>query len=413
MASETKAAPPAPDVNSAKYKLGKIIDDHYRLVAEAKARGEKIGWSSSIFPQEIYQTLDVRVCYPENQAAAIGARRGGERMCTLAEGAGYSNDICAYARTSLAFTLGNEAPECPMPLPDFVLACNNICNCMTKWYENLGRILGIPVIYIDIPMNPEPEVNQETVEYVKGQFRYAIKQMEEITGKKWEEEKFKKIMEISNRSSRAWLKATKYSGCVPSPLNGFDLMNHMAVIVCARGTEDAVDAFETLAREYEENVKTGKSTFRGEEKYRIMWEGIACWPWLKATSSGLKDRGINMVATVYADTFGVFYDDFDGLCKGYCKVANCQCIEYARDNRIKIIRENKCDGGLIHNNRSCKPWSVFMPEMGRQIAEKCGIPVVSFDGDQADPRNFSEAQYDTRVQGLMEVMAENKNKGGK
>ena len=24
-----------------------------------------------------------------------------------------------------------------IPQPDFVLCCNNICNCMTKWYENI------------------------------------------------------------------------------------------------------------------------------------------------------------------------------------------------------------------------------------------------------------------------------------
>ena len=49
-----------------------------------------------------------------------------------------------------------------------------------------------------------------------------------------------------------------------------------------------------------------------------------------------------------------------------------------------------------------------MYEMSRQIGEQCSIPVVSFDGDQADPRNFSEAQYDTRVQGLTEIMQANK-----
>lgn len=63
---------------------------------------------------------------------------------------------------------------------------------------------------------------------------------------------------------------------------------------------------------------------------------------------------------------------------------------------------------MVHTNRSCKLWSGFMPEMSRQIGEVCGIPVASFDGDQADPRNFSEAQYDTRVQGLMEIMEANK-----
>ena len=51
--------------------------------------------------------------------------------------------------------------------------------------------------------------------------------------------------------------------------------------------------------------------------------------------------------------------------------------------------------------------------MSRQIGEATDIPVVSFDGDQADPRNFSEAQYDTRVQGLYEIMEENKREAVK
>ena len=65
------------------------------------------------------------------------------------------------------------------------------------------------------------------------------------------------------------------------------------------------------------------------------------------------------------------------------------------------------EGLLVHTNRSCKLWSGFMYEMSRQIGEACDIPVVSFDGDQADPRNFNEAQYVTRVQGLMEAMEAN------
>ena len=36
-----------------------------------------------------------------------------------------------------------------------------------------------------------------------------------------------------------------------------------------------------------------------------------------------------------------------------------------------------------------------------------------FDGDQSDSRAFSEAQYLTRIQGLVEIMAENKRKANK
>ena len=102
-----------------------------------------------------------------------------------------------------------------------------------------------------------------------------------------------------------------------------------------------------------------------------------------------------MVTTIYADAFGFIYDDFDGMCRAYANVPNAMNLEHSRDKRIKLCKDNHVEGLLVHTNRSCKLWSGFMPEMSRQIGEACGIPVVSFDGDQADPRNFSEAQYDT------------------
>ena len=393
-----------PDPNSAKYKLNAIAAQAYQDAFDAKARGEKIGWCASNFPVEIPETLGIAVVYPENQAAAIAARGFGEEMCNISEADGYSNDICAYARISLAYAKVHECEGQNVPMPDFVLCCNNICNCMIKWYENLAKELNIPMIMIDIPFNPDYDVPEAEVQYVKGQFWAAIHQLEEITGKKWSDEKYKEVMEYSGRTSRAWLAATACAKYEPSPFNGFDLLNHMAVMVTARGKHEAADAMETLLKEYEQNHAESKSTYRGEEKYRIMFEGIACWPYLRVTSQGLRNRGINMVTTIYADAFGFVYKDFDDMCAAYCKVPNAINLEYARDKRVKLCKDNHVEGLLVHTNRSCKLWSGFMPEMSRQIGEACGIPVAAFDGDQADPRNFSEAQYDTRVQGLTEIM---------
>ena len=330
MAEDSKRVRKPPDPNSAKYKLGQIAAKAYTDVMEAKARGEKIGWISSNFPVEIPETLGIPVCYPENQAAAIAARGGGARMCEEAESEGYSNDICAYARISLAYAKLGSAPEQDMPLPDFVLCCNNICNCMIKWYENLAKELNIPLIMLDIPFNPDYEVSDAEVAYVRGQFLDAIHQLEEITGKRWTQERFQEVMANSCRTSRAWLAATACARYIPNPFNGFDLLNHMAVMVTARGKPEAAEAMETLAREYEENHAKGESTFRGEEKYRIMFEGIACWPWLRATSTALKSRGINMVTTIYADAFGFIYDDFDGMIRAYCRVPNAINLELSR-----------------------------------------------------------------------------------
>ena len=70
MAEEGKKKRPAPDPNSAKFKLGQIAAKAYSDCVEAKQRGEMVGWCASNFPVEIPETLGLCVCYPENQAAA-------------------------------------------------------------------------------------------------------------------------------------------------------------------------------------------------------------------------------------------------------------------------------------------------------------------------------------------------------
>ena len=83
-----------------------------------------------------------------------------------------------------------------MPQPDFVLCCNNICNCMTKWYENIARMRNIPLIMIDIPYNNTVEVHDTNVAYVRAQFDAAIHQLEELTGKKFDEKKFEQALSL-------------------------------------------------------------------------------------------------------------------------------------------------------------------------------------------------------------------------
>ena len=57
MAEEVKKAPKPVDVNSAKYKLGKIAADAYTDAFQAKKEGKIVAWVSSNFPVEIPETL--------------------------------------------------------------------------------------------------------------------------------------------------------------------------------------------------------------------------------------------------------------------------------------------------------------------------------------------------------------------
>ena len=395
--------------------LRKVVSDVYAQAWEAKKAGKPVGWSSSKFPCEITEALGLAVVYPENQAAGIAAQHDGERMCQAAEDMGYDADICGYARISLAYSAGvettNESRR--MPQPDFVLCCNNICNCMTKWYENLARMHNIPLIMIDVPYNNNVTVNDAEVAYIRGQFDDAVKQLEKIAGKKMDPKKFEEACANANRTAKAWLKVCDYLQYKPAPMSGFDLFNHMADVVTARGKVETAEAFELLASELEEHVKNGTTTTPFPEQYRVMFEGIPCWPNLRTLFKPLKANGVNVTAVVYAPAFGFEYTDMDSMARAYCKAPNSVCIEQGVDWREGICKENKVDGVLVHYNRSCKPWSGYMAEMQRRFTEDLHVPCAGFDGDQADPRNFNEAQYMTRVQGLVEAMEQNKqNRSG-
>ena len=74
----------------------------------------------------------------------------------------------------------------------------------------------------------------------------------------------------------------------------------------------------------------------------------------------------------------------------------------------QLIRDFDVDGVVFHSNRSCKLMDFRTYEVQRRITERTGCPSVIFDGDQTDPRVFSDAQYETRIQALLEMMEKNK-----
>ncbi len=417
-AAET-APPPKPKRPKAKslIMIGEQTDALFASAREAREKGEKVGWSASIFPQEIAETLGLVVLYPENHTAGIAARHQADPFLQECEGPlGYSNDLCAYAKLNLGYTAvlnGESEIELPdggkMLRPDFLLLTNNICNQLTKWYENLARQLDIPVFFIDTCYNPYDYVTESRVRYVRAQIDQLIRDLCEFTGKTWDEERFKEVMAISQRNSYLWERANNLMNHKPAPIGGFELFNYMSAMVCNRGKKSTTAIMEQLNAEMEANIAAGKSTFPVEEQYRVSWDGIACWPYLSHNLRTLKQYGINMVASSYGKAWAIEYSDLDGMARAYCFAStNGDNASTMLSRRYEALTRMGCEGTIYHVNRSCKVMDCQMMEVQRQLSAMAGVPFTSFDGDQADYRNYSEAQFETRIQGLVEVMQQNK-----
>jgi len=401
---------------TSKELLSQLLQAHYAEAIAAKAEGKPVVWSTSIAPQELLEAMDLTVVYPENHAAAVGARKDAPQFISSAEADGYSVDICSYARVNMGYANLQFSEAENIPMPDLIYCCSNICCTVIKWYENIAKKFNIPLIMIDAPFNPSYEVTEDNVIFVEGQLKDAIAKLEDFTGRKMDYDRLKEVMEISNETATWWKKATDLAVNVPSPLNGFDMFNYMATIVCLRGRKTGTQLFKLWYEELKEKADGSIGPWKdgAEEKYRIIWDGIACWPYLGPTYKILKKNGVNMVTSTYPESWTILYEpgDLGDMARAYDSIYTQRNIDYAADRLLNLATTFQIDGVLFHSNRSCKGMDFKQFEIQRRLTRELGIPSVIFDGDQTDPNIFSEAQYETRVQALVEMMAENKKKKG-
>jgi len=388
------------------------LADLYIEAQEAKKRGELVGWSASIYPQELCETLGIVVLFPENHSAGIAARRQAEPYLQRAEGElEYNNDLCSYAKINLAYYDKQDLPEHNMPHPDFLLCSNNICTQVTKWYENISRKYNVPLFMLDCTYNNQNYVTESRYKYIRAQLDDTIEKLEKLSGKKFDQDRFREVMEISTRNKDLWMKANELLANDPAPLNGFELFNYMSAMVCCRGKKSTTAIMEQLIAEIEEHIKNGTSTYPGEQQCRIFWEGIECWPHVSHNLKIMKKYGMNIVATAYVRAWALDYipGDLDSLAKAYTFTpSNNTPIETLVERRARDLKKFKVDGMVYHLNRSCKVMDMMQYEVQRRLTEATGVPYTSFDGDQSDFRNYSEAQFETRMEAFVDIMKQRK-----
>ena len=61
------------------------------------------------------------------------------------------------------------------------------------------------------------------------------------------------------------------------------------------------------------------------------------------------------------------------------------------------------DGVVLHLNRGCEGTSLGQMEI-LQSLQKRGTPVMTFEGNHADPREYDEQRTFARIQSFMETM---------
>lgn len=385
-----------------------LVTQHWLRGHYANQRS-KVAWVTSGAPVELLKALDYYIVYPENHAAICGTVRVAVDIMSEAEKAGYSQDICSYARTDFGTLLSGKTPVGKLPRPDLLLACTNICQTVLFWYRVLARHFNVPLIVIDTPFVYQSEASEHAVQFVLRQLEEAIPVAERVAGKSLEERRLKEVGRLSKMATELWLEIMERNQHRPAPISVIDQFIQMAPIVEMRGDAATVDFYAAMLKEVDERIANGIGAVKRERK-RLLWDNLPIWYRLRYLAEFLGEHGIAIVASTYTNAWGElapFYNVERGL-EAFALACTYVILNRGTGYKLKtmqrMIEEYRLDGVILHSDRSCKPYSIGQMDQRDRLIRESEKPALLLEADHNDLRCFAEEQVANRLAAFVEML---------
>ena len=392
---------------------------------ELSAVAENGGQSAYVFVMgslnEVLKSFDLPVVFPEINSLQTAVRKVAPEFLTEAEDYGYSPDICGYVKADVAVQLkGGEHPMGRIPKPS-IAVFTNACNTYIKWAEIWERMYKIPIFTLDVPgtrsMGTQSWQGSSDFEndkkYVAGQIQELIKVCEKLTGKAFDIDKFREVLGYANDMSRGWKKVLEYNMSSPSVFNALtDGTIFLGVANGLRGTKAGSEFFQNLAEEMEFKARNGIGTV-SDEKFRLMFVGVPCYPIFRKFNDFFTDWGGNFVHSTYlwfasgGTNVGFEYDlknPIESLAEGLLiSVRDAMDSMFHQEQALmSLIDPFRIDGVVYHPIKSCRTVSTGLADGRRYIMDKKNLPTLFIESDMMDKRVVSEAQMKNRIDAFFE-----------
>jgi benzoyl-CoA reductase/2-hydroxyglutaryl-CoA dehydratase subunit BcrC/BadD/HgdB len=368
-----------------------------------------VAWVTSGAPVELLKALGYYVVYPENHAAICGTARLAVSLSEHAEGAGYSRDLCSYARTDLGSLLSGTTPVGRLPKPDLLMTCTNICQTVLFWYQVLSAHFRAPLVLIDTPFVYRDQADAHALHYVVEQLEEAIQVAERVAGRTLDMEALQQTARHSKMATELWLQILQRNRHRPAPISAIDQFILMAPIVEMRGDPETVDFYAFVLQEVEDRIRKGIGAVK-EERSRILWDNLPIWYRLRYLAEFLAVRGIAIVASTYTHAWGELASLIDprggleSMAGAYTYPILNRGTGYKLQTMERMVEEYHIDGIILHSDRSCKPYSVGQIDQRDRLASALARPTLLLEADHSDARAFSEQAISNRLAAFAEML---------
>lgn len=393
--------------------------------AELDATAQSGGQAAYVFVMgslnEVLKAFDLPVVFPEINSLQTAVRRVAHEYLGEAEDHGYSPDICGYVKADVATQLrGGQHPMGRIPRPTLSVL-TNACNTYIKWAEIWERMYRTPMFTIDVPGTRQAGGQtwaghadfEADRRYVEVQLRELIALCERLTGRRFDIDKFREVLGHANAMSRAWSRILELNRARPAVMNALtDGTIYLGVANGFRGTARGAHYFTELVEEMEYKAAHGIGTST-EEKHRLLFVGVPCYPIFRRFNELFTDWGGVFVNSTYlwfasgGANRGFQYDlanPLASLAEGVLvSVRDAMDAMFHQPEIVAgMYHEFGADGVIYHPIKSCRTVSTGLADGRRYLTEQHGIPSLFIESDMMDRRVVSEAQMKNRIDAFFE-----------
>jgi benzoyl-CoA reductase subunit B len=253
--------------------------------------------------------------------------------------------------------------------------------------------------------------------------------MEKTTGRKYDDEKLIAAVHNECRSTSLWAEICTLNKAIPAPLDEKTMFSLYVLATLQRSSKQIGDFYEELRDEVKDLVARGIAAVP-YERCRIITDTQPPWGFLKIYRY-MEQFGVVSVGSLY--TFGlegIFADQEDGSwgprktpqqlgieiknrdqALKICADWNLSRPEWQHffDSRIKtsmmlrLVNEWKLNGVILHLNRGCEGLTIGSME-NRLGLIQAGVPVMTYEGNMADEKEFDERRTTSRIESFMETL---------
>jgi benzoyl-CoA reductase subunit B len=415
-------------------KAKELREKYYKDYASAHDRGgirwTGGAWSFDAIPYGLGD--DVYPLTGEPYAASIAFDKKFSLECMEAtEAKGWARDLCSYMRNYWGsmyinkFLFGG-----PYPKPNFGFQ-DHICCSHAKWYQVVSEHEKFPYFNIDVSVGAYKDVkdNPHKVRYIVDQMHESIEFMEKVTGRTYSDEKLIEAVKNDCRSTSTWAKICQLNQNRPAPLEEKTMYSLYVFGTLSKAKKEFADFYDELYDEVQDRVARGVVAIENE-RCRLMSDTQPPWAFLKIFRY-LESFGAISIGSLY--TFGLIgnwiYDDEGRFVPrptpmelGKSISTRDEALEtlaewtlsrpewqHFSDPRLKtemmlsIAKEWKVDGIMLHLNRGCEGLSCGIMQNRNGLA-KSGLPVMTFEGNMGDEREFDENRTVARIDSFMETL---------